>query len=188
MTEKPTEDDKQGFFSNGLKSGRSLPQVKGLIQYEIDLVRIVMELRFRKVKNVFQKMLGEDVKKVQTSKKTRTPVDKTFSMCRLNKNDYQNLLRNAIATTYKKANKNIGAKINKKSIEFAKQVRLDKIEINGPVNSCVTLKDHKENFMNHPMTRLISPSKNEEAYLRPNKHKISKLSVTNKCNQVIQEY
>ena len=41
---KATEDYKQGF-SNGLKSGRSSPHVKDLIQFEDDLVRIVKELK-----------------------------------------------------------------------------------------------------------------------------------------------
>ena len=83
-------------------------------------------------------------------------------MYRLNKNDYQNILRNAITTTYKKANKNIGTKINKEGIKFAKQADiLDKIEINGTGNSFITLKDHNKNFTNHPTARLINPSKNE---------------------------
>ena len=102
------------------------------------------------------------MKQVQTSKKTLTPADKTSNMYRLHKNDYQNLLRNAITTSYKKANKNIGTKINKEGIKFAKQANiLDKIEINGTGNSFITLKDHKENFTNHPTTRLINSSKNE---------------------------
>ena len=49
---KATEDYKQGF-SYGLKSARNPPQVKDLIQFEDDLVRIVKELKFRKVKNNF---------------------------------------------------------------------------------------------------------------------------------------
>ena len=85
-----------------------------------------------------------------------------LNVYRLNKNDYQNLLKNAITTTYKKANKNIGTKINKEGIKFSKQAGiLDKIEINGTGNYFVSLKDHKENFTNHPTTRLIIPSKNE---------------------------
>ena len=53
---KATEDHKQSF-SYGLKSGRNPPQVKYLTQFEDDLVRIVKELRFRKVKNNFQNIL-----------------------------------------------------------------------------------------------------------------------------------
>ena len=71
-------------------------------------------------------------------------------------------MKNAITKTYKKANKNIGTIISKEGVKFAKQADiLDKTEINGTGNSFVTLKDHKENFTNHPTTRLINPSKNE---------------------------
>ena len=67
---------------------------------------------------------------VQTSNKTLTPAEKIFNIYRSNKDDYQNLLRNTITTRYKKANKNIGTKINKEGIKFAKQADiLDKIEI-----------------------------------------------------------
>ena len=80
----------------------------------------------------------------------------------MQKNGCQNLLRIAITTSYNKANKSNGSKINNEGIKFAKQANiLDKIKINGTSNSFVTLKDHKEDFTNHPMTRLINPSKNE---------------------------
>ena len=100
---------------------------------------------------------------MQTSKKTLTPADKTSNIYRLNKNDYQNLLRNVVTTTYKKAIKNIGTKINKQGIKFTKQADiLDKIEINGTGNSSVTLKDHKQNFLKYPTTRLINPRMKKE--------------------------
>ena len=38
---------------------------------------------------------------------------------------------------------------------------LGKVEVNGAANCFVTTKDHKENFLNHPTTRLINPAKNE---------------------------
>ena len=57
-------------------------------------------------------------------------------------------MRNAITRIYKKANKNIAAKINKEVIKFAKRANiLDKIEINGTGNYFITLKDHKENLL-----------------------------------------
>ena len=37
----------------------------------------------------------------------------------------------------------------------------DKVEVNDTSNCFVTLKDHKENFLNHPTTRLINPAINE---------------------------
>ena len=71
-------------------------------------------------------------------------------------------MRCAITTTYKKANKSIETKINKEGIKFAKQANiLDKIEINTTGISFITLKYHKENFIDHPTVRLTNPPKNE---------------------------
>ena len=38
---------------------------------------------------------------------------------------------------------------------------LDRMFINGKNNCFITLKDHKENFLNNPKTRLLNPAKNE---------------------------
>ena len=51
---KATKDHKQGF-SYGLKSGRSPPQVKNLIQFEDSLVRIVKQLSFAKERIISKK-------------------------------------------------------------------------------------------------------------------------------------
>ena len=45
--------------------------------------------------------------KIRKIKEDTNSPDNTFNMYRLNKNHYQNLLRNAIPTTYRKADKNI---------------------------------------------------------------------------------
>ena len=70
----------------------------------------------------------------------------------------QQLMKNQM----KQANEKFETKINKEGIKFAKLADLlDKIEVNDTFNSFVTLKERKENFMNHPTRRLISPSRNE---------------------------
>ena len=38
---------------------------------------------------------------------------------------------------------------------------LTRIFINGKNNCFITMKDHKENFLNNPKTRLLNPAKNE---------------------------
>ena len=124
-------------------------------------MKIVKQLKFWKGKIEFPKMLREDMKKVQTSKKTLTPADKTYNMYRLNNNNYQNLLRNAIKITCKTQLKTLQQKPIKKGIKFSKQEdTLDKTEMND-TNSLVTLKGHKVNFINHATATPINPSKNE---------------------------
>ena len=121
-------------------------------------------MTFRNVKNDSQKILYEGIEKVQTSKKTLNPADKSSNMHRLDKNECQNLLGNNIAATYKRR-----TNINKEDIKFAKQADIldrlvymeKKIEINRPGNSFVTLKNLKENFMNYPTTWLINSFKND---------------------------
>ena len=75
---------------------------------------MLKELKFRKVKNNFQTRLREDKKQAQTSKKTLTAADKTSNMYKLHKNNYQNLLRNAITTSYKKQIRTLDQKSRKK--------------------------------------------------------------------------
>ena len=58
--------------------------------------------------------------------------------------------------------KNISLQANKKGKKYAKDKGvLNKMEINGTCECFFTLKDHKENFVNNPKTRLLNPAKNE---------------------------
>ena len=38
---------------------------------------------------------------------------------------------------------------------------IQRMETNEEGNSLIAIKDHKENFNNHPTVRLINPAKNE---------------------------
>ena len=79
------------------------------------------------------------------------PVDKTSNMYKLTKDDYNHLLDNVVSATYKKVTKGIEDIINKEGIKYSTQADIfDRIEINGTSNCFITIKDHKENFVNHP--------------------------------------
>ena len=146
----------------GLKSNQCPPQVKELMAFGDDPIKLVKEMKFSKVKNQFQNKLKDDFKKLRSSNKTLTPADKTSNMYRLEKEEYKHLLTNAIISTYRKARKDAAIKINRGGIKHAKEAKvLDRIEVIGTGNCFITLKDHKTNFINHPTTRLINPTKNE---------------------------
>ena len=54
-----------------------------------------------------------------------------------------------------KTDKHTAENINKEEIKHAREANIiDIIEINGTSNSFTTLKDHKENILNRPTTRL----------------------------------
>ena len=146
----------------GLKSPYSPRQVKELIPFENDLVELIRNIKFRKIRNTFQEKLKEDIKLIKKSNKTMTFADKTSNMYRLTKEEYDQLIMNSITSTYKKANNNIKKQINKagKNLMRDKEI-IKRMETNEEGNSFITIKDHKENFDNHPTVRLINPAKNE---------------------------
>lgn len=67
----------------GLKSNQCLPQLKELMKVDDDLIKLVKEIKFRKVKNQYQNNLKDNMKRVHSSNKTLTPADKTLNMYRL---------------------------------------------------------------------------------------------------------
>ena len=108
------------------------------------------------------------------------PFDKTSNMYRLTKEEYDQLIMNSITSTYKKANNNIKKQINMagKNLMRDKEI-IKRMETNDEGNSFIPIKDHKENFDNHPTVRLINPAKNELG-------RISKL-ILDKINKTISQ-
>ena len=81
------------------------------------------------------------------------------NMCRITREEYNKMHRNGITSTYKKANENIKKRINEKGKEIVKKLFdniIDRMDVNAESNCFITIKDHKENFLNHPKVRLIN--------------------------------
>ena len=78
---------------------------------------------------------------------------------------------------YKKIGKDIATNINKEGIKHAREANvIDRIQINGTCNSIISLKDHKDNFLNPPTTRLLNPADNEIGRIR--KHILENINAT----------
>ena len=137
-------------------------QVRELVAFENDLINMVKSIEFRNTRSDFQNRMKEDVRSMRQSEKTLTPADKTSNMYRLTKDEYNQMVKNAVTSKYKKASVKIKDQIEKGSAKFAKKAGiLDRMDQSGSSNCFITLKDHKENFQNNPTTRLINPAKNE---------------------------
>ena len=86
------------------------------------------------------------MKLIQQSSKTLTPADKTSNMYRTTKEEYNKMRRNAITSTYGKANENIKEGINEKRNKIVKKSFdniIDRLDINAESNCFITIKDHK---------------------------------------------
>ena len=66
-----------------------------LVPFEKDLIFLVRNVKFWKVKNQFQKKIQKDIKTISSSDKTMTFADKTNNMSRLSKDQYNTLLNNS---------------------------------------------------------------------------------------------
>ena len=147
-TNNNIEDNTEWY---GLKSPYSSRQVIELTPFENDLVELIRNIKFRTIRNTFQEKLKEDIKLIKDSHKTMTLEDKTSNMYLLTKEQYDKLIMNSITSIYKKANKNIKKQINKAGTNLMRDKEVIKrMETNKEGTSFITIKDHKENFDNHP--------------------------------------
>ena len=97
-------------------------------------------------------------------------------MYRLSKEEYSNLLQNAITSNYKKTDKHAATHISKEGVKHAKEANIDRVENHSTDNSFITWKDHKDNFLNRPTTRLLNPGKSEIG--RISKHILQNINTT----------
>ena len=89
-------------------------------------------------------------------------------MCRLTKEEYNKMCRDAITSTYKN-NGNIKKGMNKKKEKIIKKLFgniIDRMDINTESNCFIIIIDHKENFLNHPEVQIINPAENELGRIR----------------------
>ena len=98
-----TEDVASKVETYGLKSTHCPKQIPELDAFEGDLIKLAENIKFRKSTRNFQKRMKEDIKNIRKSDKTLTPADKTSNMYRLTKEQYNQVKRSAITSTYKKA-------------------------------------------------------------------------------------
>ena len=128
----------------GLKSPYSPRQVKKLIPFENDLVELIRNIKFRQITNTFQEKLKEDIKLIKDSHKAMTFVNKTSKMYILTKEQYDKLIMDSIASTYKKVISNIKKHINEAWKDLMRdKERITRIETNEEGNSFITIKDQK---------------------------------------------
>ena len=75
---------------------------------------------------------------------------------------YENFLNNNITKKFKKADESVINNITKHDKKVAEELELDdRMHCTMKHDTYITLKDHKEQFMNNPQFRVINPTKSE---------------------------
>ena len=111
-------------------------------------------------KNSFQIELGKTVREIKKSKEVFLMADKTTNIYKVKPELYQKLLTETITKDYKHTPSETVNNINREAKGIAEKLKLeDRIEQYTEGKAFITLKDHKDNFMNNPKFRLINPAK-----------------------------
>ena len=163
--EKQNKDDQPNNNHNenfGFKSRKCPPQNEDLAPFENDLLNMIKHIQFKNTQDDFQDQLRKDINRINNSSKAFIPADKTTNYYELDKKQHDQLLKNNITATYKKANESTIHEINNEARNIATDLNIhDRAERMAERQAFITLKDHKENFENNPKCRLINPAKSE---------------------------
>ena len=160
--EQSDDNASRPIESFGFKTTRSAPDNEHLNAFEDDLVNLISNLEFDNKLSGFQKQLNKDVKQIHNSTNLYVPADKTPNVYTVSKQTYEQLLNKNITAHYTKDRDDTENLINKEASGIANKLNIaDRVQVMTNQQCYVTLKDHKDNFMNDPKCRLINPAKSQ---------------------------
>ena len=146
----------------GFKTRNYPLQCRKLQNFEKDLPDTIKLIKFRIVKDNFQRKLKEDISNITLSPDVYAFAEKTTNIYKLPPQDYEKLLHEKITKSYKKLPTRLEKSINLQAKEIAAGIKTDdRIEYMAKAPAYITLKDHKDNFRSAHPCRLINPCKSE---------------------------
>ena len=134
-----------------------------LKHFENSMYELVKDVKFKhNVSNTLQNTLKHNMNEMKKEKRLYVAADKTNNFYKLSNEKYQEMMTQNITKEYKKCDDKVVDKVNKEDKGIAENLELDdRIYAFSERDAFITIKDHKENFPNHPKCRLINPAKSE---------------------------
>ena len=146
----------------GFNSRKTPPQLEQMTQFEDSLLQMIDNIQFRDNKCQFQSNLRKNVKEIRQSNHMYIPADKTNNYYKLEKHEYDKMLKDNTTAKYTRTSTPQIHTINQEAKQIAEKLQLsDRIEKIAEKPAFITIKDHKENFPNNIQCRLINPAKTE---------------------------
>ena len=171
--------DKENY---GFLSTKSPPSIDEPKEFEDSMLRMIQSVKFKHVNNTFLNKLKEDTDLLRKEPKLIIPADKTTNFYKLEPSAYNDLLEKNIMKSYKRAKPETTRAIHEKTKDIAVKLNIDeRVDTTAEKDAFITLKDHKPNFTNKPICRLINPMKSEIG-------KVSKKILDRINNAIVQKY
>ena len=154
--------NKQSKETYNFNTTNAPPVIRELKSFQDGIANMAKNLKFKKVTNNFQKTLKDDLKSIKRGDEIIVPADKTRNHYKMNKDMYKSFLNNNITKDYKKSDVNTIDDITKDDKVVATKLEIeDRVYCTSKRETFITLKDHKQNYMNNPKFRVINPTKSE---------------------------
>ena len=146
----------------GLKSRKCPPVIDEMKPFEEDMLRLIENLEFRRTNDKFQKRLKSDIDNIRNSDAVFVPADKTKNLYEMDTQRYRKLLHENVTKHYKHAPRGTYNSVNSEAQNIANDLNIaDRIDSLARKEAFISMKDHKEDFLNKLPCRLINPSKPE---------------------------
>ena len=127
------------------------------------MYKLIKNIQYKQhYSNSLQQKMNKDIKDMRSSGCFYVEADKTTNIYKLSPGQYNKLLNDNITTTYTKQSILAKSTIDAEAKTIAeKHLIADRAEVFAVRDTYITLKDHKDNFVNNPKCRLINPAKGE---------------------------
>ena len=136
--------------------------VNELTNFENDIQVMIKNISYKRWNNPVQAQLKKYKDNINSSNKILVPADKWCNMYKLGKDVYDKLLTENITKINKKWSRTKVNKINYNAKRIAEDVSLeDCVEKIYENEAYITIKDHKKDFPNKILCRLINLSKSD---------------------------
>ena len=157
------DEEKQESDANyGLKSRKCPPLVDELKPFEEDMLKLVENVEFRQINDRFQQKLRTDITNITKSDAVFVPADKTKNLYKMDRQRYEKLLHDNITKHYRHAPEGTYDAVNAEAQKIADSLQVsDRMDSLARKQAYLTLKDHKEDFLDKLPCRLINPAKSE---------------------------
>ena len=147
----------------GFNSSKAPPMIEELFPLQDKLYSLVKNVKYREeVRNKFQDNLKKQIKVMKNDPKVYIASDKTGNHYKMEDNRFEAMLQSNITNDYKKAEVNKYDEIKEQAVKIVTKLEIaDRVCKTELKNANITIKDHKENFINNPKCRLLNPTKTE---------------------------
>ena len=146
----------------GIKSAKNPDKVAELKNFELDLINLAKNVKYKKFNNRLQENLRIVCNNIKNQPNLIVPADKTSNFYVMPPDKHEELRKKDVQNNFKKVKKDALAQVNNNHKLLAQNLNIDDRLFQTSVEDCfVKVKDHKSNFRENPQVRTINPAKPE---------------------------